>query len=416
MKAFLPILLASLAVNAVLGALLVRRAHVPAAAVGKPAAVNIAPVQPAKVSAVAAAPAPGATVATVATPTREPLWSGLQVDSFDGAITRLRAAGCPPREIAAVIRAMIQAWTMERRQELGYGSESQPYWKGTQFFAGSRPNLEMNKVWLEAQRLERTYLLTPELFGTDEAQLRTYRERFGTADTEKLRRLAILESEHNEKNMQAVLARASTQAGTSAYSTDPRQYEQVQKEREAAIQAILSPEEYAAYEVRNGSVANSLRYRLENFRPTEQEYLALYAIEKKRRDATTGAAALTPQQRREVNDAYQAEIKAALGPERAADFEAVSRAGSDRLPALVARLNLPLTTITAVNAVRDDTNSRAKAIRDNTTLSTEQRSAQLAALAAEAETDLRTLFVTPRGLDAYKDIKGEWLRNLRSTP
>ena len=58
MKAFRPILLASLAVNAVLGALLVRRAPVPAAAVGKPAAVNIAPVQPAQVSPVAAAPAP----------------------------------------------------------------------------------------------------------------------------------------------------------------------------------------------------------------------------------------------------------------------------------------------------------------------------------------------------------------------
>lgn len=412
MKTFLPLLLASLAVNAVLGVLIVRRTPAPAAQAAKPSDVPIVPAQPVQAFAVAVAPGSATPATTATASTREPLWSGLQADSYDEAISRLRAAGCPPREIAAVIRAMIHAWTTERRQALGYGNESQPYWKGRQFFAGSRSNLEMNKVWLEAQRLERTYLLTPELFGADEAQLRVYRERFGTLDTEKLRRIALLESEYNEKNMQATLARTSTQAGASVHSPDPRQYEQVQKEREAAIQAILSPAEYAAYEVRNGSIANSLRSRLENFRPTEQEYLALYAIEKRRRDANSSAATLTPQQRREANDAYQAEIKAALGPERAADLEAVSRAGSDRLPALVARLNLPLTTVSAVNAVRDDTNIRAKAIRENSQLTTEQRATQLDALAAEAETDLRTLFVTPRGLDAYKDIKGVWLRDL----
>ncbi|RXK53621.1 hypothetical protein ESB00_18195 [Oleiharenicola lentus] len=406
MKALLPLLLVSLAANVALGTLLVRQ---------KSTATTTAPATPASAPTPAATthPTPAApATAGSAAPTREPLWAGLPVDSFDEAITRLRAAGCPPREIAAVLRAMIQAWTMERRQALGFANENLPYWKGSTFFASPRPNDEMTKVWLEAQRLERTYLLTPELFGTDEAQLRNYRERFGALDLEKLRRLAVLESEFNEKNMQRMLASRSSQAGASAYSPDPQQQEQAQKEREAAIQAILSPEEYAAYEVRNGSVANSLRFRLENFRPTEAEYLALYAIEKRRRDATSGTTALTPQQRKEANDAYQAEIKAALGSERYADYEAVSRAGSDRLPALVHRLNLPLTTISAVNAVRDDTNVRAKTIRDNAALSAEQRAAQLAALAAEAETDLRTLFVTPRGLDAYKDIKGEWLRNL----
>lgn len=405
MKAFLPLLLASLVVNVVLGALIVRRAPAAVTPMTAPVSATAAPAQaPTSATAVPS-------VTSTAPSAREPLWSGLQADSYDEAIARLRAAGCPPREIAAVIRAMIQAWTMERREALGFANENQPYWKGYQFFAGPRPNLEMNKVYLESQRLERTYLLTPELFGTDETQLRGYRERFGTLDTEKLRRLAILDSEHNEK-MQALLTSRSSQPGSATYNSDPAQQEKLQAEREAAIRALLTPEEYAQYEVRNGPVSFGLRFQLENFRPTEQEYLALYAIEKKRREPAGNASTLTPQQRKEASDAYQAEIKAALGPERYADYEAVSKAGSDRLPALVTRLNLPLTTISAVNAVRDDTNTRAKAIRENATLSAEQRTAQLAALAAEAETDLRTLFVTPRGLDAYKDIKGEWLRNL----
>ncbi len=413
MKAFVPLLLASLAVNAALGALLLRKPSAPA----RPGAAETAAAQTASPAPVPSAPtsANAPVVTATATPTaRAPLWAGLGPESFDEAIVRLRAAGCTPREIAAALRAMINELIQAQYQDLGQASA--PYWKNPSALNPARPRNEFMEMMARHQQLIRTYLLTPEFFGTDESELRSYRERFGALDTEKLRRLAIIDSEFNEQNMQASLARSSSQAGSAAYAQDAKRSEQLQKERETAIQALLTPEEYAQYEVRNGPVSFGLRFQLENFRPTEAEYLALYAIEKKRREPAGNAGPLTPQQRKEANDAYQAEIKAALGPERYADFEAVSKAGSDRLPALVNRLNLPLTTISAVNAVRDDTNTRAKAIRENSQLTPEQRTAQLAALAAEAETDLRTLFVTPRGLDAYKDIKGEWLRNLRSTP
>ncbi|MDQ5979111.1 MAG: hypothetical protein QG602_2085 [Verrucomicrobiota bacterium] len=409
MKAFLPVLLASLAVNAALGALLLRKPAAPA----RPAAAATAVAQTASPAATqnAANPVNAPVTSVAATPAaRAPLWAGLGPESFDEAIVRLRAAGCTPREIAAALRAMINELIQSQYQDLGQAST--PYWKSPSGLNPARPRNEFMEMAVRHQQLIRTYLLTPELFGTDESELRTYRERFGALDTEKLRRLAILESEQGERSMQLSMATGSTKPGDSVYNENLRkQHDQIQKERETAIQAILTPEEYAQFEVRNGPVAMGLRFQLENFRPTEAEYLALYAIEKSRRQ-TADPGALTPQQRKEASDSYQAAIQAALTPERFADYEAVRKAGSDLLPRLINRLNLPLTTLPAVTAVRDDTNARAKAIRDNATLSADQRAAQLTALAAEAEADLRTLFVTPRGLDAYKDMKGEWLRSL----
>lgn len=412
MKALAPLLLASLAVNVVLGILVVRRApaappsHDSGAPLpGSPQAATVAlPGGPSAREAAPKAPAPSAKV-------REPLWAGLKSDSIDDAIARLRAAGCSSREIAVVIRAMIQELTMERRRELGYANETLPYWKSGTMFGSPRPNLEMNNVYAQMQKLERTYLLTPEFFGADDTMLRIYRDRFGPFEIETLRKIALLESERNEKAMQMMAG--STQAGVSAYPRDPRQSEQVQAEYDAALQSLLTPEEYAQYELRNGPAARSLNFRYGAFQPTEAEFKALFAIEKAQMQNREAGQKMTPEQRKSAQAEYEAAIKAALGPERAADFDALQKAGSDRLPALVARLNLPLRTITTINAVRDDTNSRAKAILDNPQLTPDQRSAQLNSLANEAEADLGALFGTTRGLEAYKDIKGEWLRNLR---
>jgi len=48
----------------------------------------------------------------------------------------------------------------------------------------------------------------------------------------------------------------------------------------ADIAKILTPEEFAAYELRASSTANALRFQLETFKANEEEYKALFAINK----------------------------------------------------------------------------------------------------------------------------------------
>jgi hypothetical protein len=152
---------------------------------------------------------------------------------------------------------------------------------------------------------------------------------------------------------------------------------------------------------------------------TEAEYLAAFEIERGWDDAAraaereayrTGSARPTMPSRQQ----YDEKLKAALGPDRFAEYQVLRENGNDQLTRLVARLELPLTTVKSVNMVREEMKDRARAIHENASLSPEQRSAQLRALGAEAKTALETRLGGPRGFNAYNQLKGEWLRALQA--
>ena len=101
----------------------------------------------------------------------------------------------------------------------------------------------------------------------------------------------------------------------------------------------------------------------------EDEFKAIYAAQKSLREGSVDAD-LTPAQRHEQ---YEARLAAALGPERALDLLELGKAGSDRLPLLISRLDLPLSTIGSVNAVKNDIGQRAQAVSNDTSLTATQR-------------------------------------------
>lgn len=403
MKPLVPLLIISLVGNLALAALVARRAAVSAFAAP---AISVADAN-ARVAA-------NAVDSSVSVKLREPLWAGLKSDSFDDAIARLRAAGCAPKEIATAIRAMISARANERRSASNFTQENQAYWQINPNAENRERQQEFTKIFLESQRLERTYLLTPELFGADEESLRTYRTRFGPFDTEKLRQLALLESSRLEKSIDPSANAGSAKPGEDRYKFDPQKAQAEAKQHEEAIKAVLTTEEYAAYELRNSPAAMGLRGRLESFRPSEAEYQALFELQKSA-EAIFSAGPPTAEQAAAFRADYEAKVQAALGPERAADYAELSKNHGDKLPRLMARLDLPLATLGAITAVRDHTNAQAKAIQSNQQLTPAERSAQLAALAAEAKTQL-THTLGAEGFDAYNDLKGEWLRNLAPKP
>jgi hypothetical protein len=68
-----------------------------------------------------------------------------------------------------------------------------------------------------------------------------------------------------------------------------------------------------------------------------------------------------------------------------------------------------------VRQVQQDLTQRANDIRANTQLTPNDRSAQLNALASQAETQL-TAKLGADGFEAYSDLKGDWMRALRPKP
>jgi len=74
---------------------------------------------------------------------------------------------------------------------------------------------------------------------------------------------------------------------------------------------------------------------------------------------------------------------------------------------------MPISAAAQATSVQKDISQRADAVRKDSALSTEQRSAPLADLSDEAEVKISTTLGT-RGFDAYKQYAGDWLGKLQS--
>jgi hypothetical protein len=83
---------------------------------------------------------------------------------------------------------------------------------------------------------------------------------------------------------------------------------------------------------------------------------------------------------------------------------------------LVNRLNLPISVGKQVYDVQQNIQSRAATVRNDHTLTADDRANQLTALATEASTKISSALGGPRGLEAYRQYGGQWMSTLTPTP
>jgi hypothetical protein len=226
---------------------------------------------------------------------------------------------------------------------------------------------------------------------------------------EKVRALAIIEADYRELLMKTATIR--TRRPGEEEDKQQKDYELLQKEKEADIARLLSPEEYAEYELRSSALASRLQEHLERFQPTEAEYKTLFAIQKTF-DAKLKDANLSGEARDALQREMTAQVVAALGSDRAQDYEEIQHE-EDQTARVVARLGLPARVATQVRSLQKEYVQRGTTVRSDAQLLPAERTAQLAALAQEARARLSAALGV-EGFEAYSDLKGDWLRALEA--
>jgi hypothetical protein len=188
------------------------------------------------------------------------------------------------------------------------------------------------------------------------------------------------------------------------------------KERVADITAILSPSEFLEYEIRHSPAARMLRSSLAGFRPTEEEFRAIFPLQKAALERAGLAGSPQSSDENERLRAAQSEmdeaVKALLTPERYDDYVRAKDYDYTRLIALTERLQLPPAAANAAHAVKTDVEKRARALRPVPGPDAAKNfAAARAALAAETQHRLVEI-LGERGLEAYKANGAYWLNNL----
>lgn len=326
----------------------------------------------------AAAPAPSlaATVIPVDAPFLAPA-------ALQEHLTQLRL---PPATIAAAVRARIYARHDTRRRELlAAAATSTPWWKAANRTGPGDPL----RLLAPAQRKE-LHDLEAAARAATLAQLGPaaldpdgkIAARYSFLTPEKAVLLEALESDY--RNLTAEL-RDEMRGLTTA--SDREKEKLLATERQRDLATLLSPAELDALGQRTAPTASRLAPHMMAMQATEEEYRAIYAAQKALDEKFPAAyAAGTPASERPTAAAraeFDRQLRAALTPERFAEWETSGQIHASALARLALVNNLPAQTVRDVTALMTATADHSWRISQANDLTVEQRVASLAQLAKD---------------------------------
>lgn len=298
---------------------------------------------------------------------------------------RLRQLGLPPEAITALVRARIYARHDARRRELlAAASRSLPWWK----FARRPPTSDPSFHLTPAERKE-IHDLDAEARATTLAELGpsaldptgSVAARYAFLSPEKAVLLDALERDYLNLNSEL-----RDELGRVRTAADREREKLLETERQRDLDALLTPAERAILDQHASPTATRLATRMRAFQATEEEYRALYAIQKAFEQSSALPANPTPGSRVPSIDSqpeFTQKIREALGEARFAEWEFSTQTHVRALADLAVVANLPPPTVRDITALLTATAASSWKIVTDDARPPEQRSAALAQLAAD---------------------------------
>ncbi|MDF3056159.1 MAG: hypothetical protein K0R17_374 [Rariglobus sp.] len=331
----------------------------------------------------------------------------------------LRDAGLSDDMVRALVQMQIWKKYETRFKALQPQPDpNKPWWKNDRDqqngYFGSMTKAQRE----ESRRLQREVRdETERLLGPDATQQRWQDPRLSFLPAEKVKALQQVQQDYQE-----LISEVNQDSQGFRLASDAEKIRFLQEEQKRDIEALMTPEERQAYELRMSNTAQQLRNKMTQFDASEQEYLAIFPLQKafdeKYNQASDG---YSPQperdqnywkERREAEQRLQEQIKSVIGEQRYADSIRLQDNDYRQLEAATQRLQLPADTPTRLYSLRDTAAAAVQQIADNPNLATDQKKAALTALAASTRDQVRASLGN-EGADAYFNNNGmRWIKEL----
>ncbi len=347
-------------------------------------------------------------------------WRQLESEDYHRYTANLRAIGCPEvtvqdilyndvyKAYAAKIRGLHKTFRIDR------DGRNTDYWKSetANHEAMSARTREILRLNLEK------HVLLFSLLGVDMEQTR--RERHGLPDTEKAR-LPFL-SPDKVRQAQEIMARFGELEQTLRYKFQEYdgperglEKQAVAKEREAELLKVMTGSELAEYKLRMFPLAGSLRYTLELFEPTEQEFRTLFQLEEKHLSTDLAFDRDDPRsQQKNEEEALRRrqEQRQLLGETRFQEYMRGQQSEYKDLHRLVQQNGLPKQTPAKVYDMQRAAEAQVNKLLDNPNLSAEQREQAVTQIRELTQKSVRGV-VGDKVYEQYKRTGGGyWLDGL----
>lgn len=321
---------------------------------------------------------------------------------------QLRALGVPDDVVRSVIRALVYKKFTDAQNNI-LGTQTAPFWKAAGGLSFATMTKEQRAKMQEANRAAMKEM--DELVGPDPQDPMVRRLSF--LPPEKIGKVRDLDRDYSDLRSQIM-----SEAEGFRVPADEQKLAFLRKEQRKDLEALLTPEELEAYDLRNSPTADRMRYQLRDFDASDAEYKAIYAAQKAFDDRFSnmnGGIGPQPQEaqaRTQAQEAMYAQLKANLGEER---YNAYLRSQNQEYRALQSaakRFNLPSAAIDEVYGAREQTVSNAQRIANDGNLTDQQRRDALASLAEQARSKIKSS-LGAEVADAYLKSNMRWLDGLQ---
>ncbi len=408
------VLVLSLVANAILVGLYLTRT---------PAPTPVPPSRPAGKTVASPAPAPG--TGGTARPAAAPAGKALNLAEAQDLVTQMRAAGFPEEMVSAAAQSRLMGQYYARYAEImGLNAPVPPFWSSQASTSGllSDParqaaQRELTKEMTNAMK----ELLGPDYMtaGMNEETRTMFARQYGDLPPEKIVQLQQVMQDFSQQ--QSEIYGPSVGGFSVRLPEDTARLAQLEKDRRAAIAALLTPEELENYDLRSSNSAAPLRSQLVAFEPSEAEYRTLFKLqqafdEKYPNSLMMGSVSQDLlRERSQAQQKLKEDMAAALPPDRAEAFLLASEPNASTVARIIGRLDMPMSTVGQVITIQKEIQAQATALRTDRTLTADVRNQALAALQQQANERIAAR-IGSNGLAAYKSSAGSWIQNLVPPP
>lgn len=312
----------------------------------------------------------------------------LAMDDLPALVAQLRAAGFPPSVIRGIISARVADRFGARRKAAVARLKVVPYWQGLSSFPHNpRAGAEVTRLFREQTR-ELKRLLGPDYYAGDPWSEMLEQRQYGYLPPGKVDALKSILDDYRDMQNEVM-----GEANGLLSDADRSRLELITQERRRDIESLLTAGELAAYDLREDPIATGLRFRLQAFQPTEDEFASLYRLMK-----TANASHPEPNGGVVANGSLSpADLAAALGPERAAEYRMKTSGDYATLDRLRTRFHLSEEDVAQAYLSARSFQQRLHALDLDPSLDPEARHRATASLLGEAQTD----FEARLGTEAY---------------
>jgi hypothetical protein len=348
-------------------------------------------------------------------------WSQLIAPDYVIYIARLRAFGTPEPQVRDIIYGLVEAVYRPKRGALRPPKKPDggKFWERRNFFGG--PDTQMTKVQGEQMRaLQKDESdLLKSLFGADFYQQMAkdaggedwIGKNYAYIPKELREQVQDIEQRMNEEKQEIY---AKSDGFYDLYQQSD--LHKIEKKYHDELAKILTPEQLMEWDLRHSDTANQLKNDLSAFDPNEDEFRALFQYKQAQEDLNpqsdpdSDASSLTADQIKANADKQKAlddGLAQTVGTNRVAEY----KLEQDYSYRSLIDSGVPKESVFKLDEMKQQAQDAANKIRNDKSLSDDDRAAALSAIRTETQNSVNDLLGT-KPAKRYSSNGGWWLNNI----